>query len=67
MLTKGSFPLTLSLPVPRCAGDNTDLPSDSNISKMVRVNIAFTEAFFKEYSISFLMVLCTCGSQVIDV
>ena len=35
------------LPVPRRAGDNTDLPSDSNVSKMVRANIAFTKHIFK--------------------
>ena len=52
----GSKVLTLSLPVPRWAGHNTDLPSDSNISKTVRVNIAFAATFFKEYSTSFLMV-----------
>ena len=39
----------------RWAGHNTDLPSDSNISKTVRVNIAFDRTFFKKYS-SFLMV-----------
>ena len=38
---------TLSLPVPHWAGDNTDLPSDSKISRTVRVNIAFTERFLK--------------------
>ena len=43
------------LPVPRWAGDITDLPSESNISKTVGVNIEFTETLFKEYSISFLM------------
>ena len=48
--------LTLLFPVPRCAGDNTDLHSNSNISKTIRVNIAFTTTFFKEYSINFLMV-----------
>ena len=48
--------LTLSLPVPRWAGDNTGLPSDSNISKTVRVNIAFAATIFKEYSTSFPMV-----------
>ena len=48
--------LTLSLPVPRWADDNIDLPSDSNILKTVRVNIAFAATFFKEYSTSFLMV-----------
>ena len=51
-----SVSLTLSLPVPRWAGANTDIPSNSNISKAVRVNIAFTATFFKEYSISFLMI-----------
>ena len=35
------------LPVPRRAGDNADLPSDSNVSKMVRANIAFTKHIFK--------------------
>ena len=50
------FTLTLSFLVPRWAGDNTNLPSKSNISKTIRVNIAFTRTFFKEYSISFLMV-----------
>ena len=34
----------------------TDLPSDNNISKTVEVNIAFIQTYFKEYSISFLMV-----------
>ena len=48
--------LTLSLPVPHCAGDKTNLPSDSNISKTVRVNVAYTRTFLNEYSISFLMV-----------
>ena len=48
--------LTLLLPVPRWADDNTDLPSDNNISKTVRVNIALTKDVFKEYSTSFLMV-----------
>ena len=48
--------LTLSLPVSLSAGDDTDLPSDSNISKTVRVNIAFTRRLLKEYSTSFPMV-----------
>ena len=48
--------LTLSLPVTCWAGDNTDLHLDSNISKTVGENIAFIEALFKEYSISFPMV-----------
>ena len=38
---------TLSLPVTHCAGHNSDLPSNSNISKTVKVNIAFTEQFLK--------------------
>ena len=42
--------------MPRWAGDNTDLTSDSNIPKAVRVNIAFAATLFKEYSTSFLMV-----------
>ena len=38
--------LIYSLPVPRWKGDNNDLPSNSNISKMVKVaNIAFTRTF----------------------
>ena len=47
--------LILSLPLSRCAGHNTDLPSNSNISKMVRVKTVFTRTFFKVYSISFLI------------
>ena len=43
------------LPVPCWVCDNTDLPLDSNTSKTVKVNVAFT--YFKEYSISFL-VMC---------
>ena len=48
--------LAVSFPVPHWAGDNGGLPSNSSISKAVRVNIDFTRTFFKEYSISFLMV-----------
>ena len=48
--------LALSLPVTRYARQNTDLPSNSNISKTVRLNIAFAKKFFKRYSISFLMI-----------
>ena len=44
--------LTLSLPATRCAGHNTDLPSNCNISKTVWITIAFTRKFFKEYCIS---------------
>ena len=36
------FHLTPSLPVPPCSGDNTDLRSNSNISKVLRINFAFT-------------------------
>ena len=50
------FALNLSFPVPHWAGDNTDLLSDSNISKAVIVNNVFTRTFFKEYSVSLLML-----------
>ena len=40
----------------RWAGHNTDLPSDSNISKTVRINVAFAGTFLKKDSASFLMV-----------
>ena len=53
--------LTLSLQVNRCAGHNTDQAWNSNISKMVGVNIAFTRTFFKEHQTSFLMI-----SRLID-
>ena len=64
--------LTLSLPVPRWAGANTDLPSNSNIWKMVRLNTAFTRTCLKEifYKLSKDVQvdrLCTCGSLFIDV
>ena len=49
--------LTLSLLVVRCwAGGNTDLYSNSNISKSLRVNVTPMPKFLKEYSISFLMI-----------
>ena len=47
---------TLSLPVTRCAGDNTDLHSNSNNSETIRQSIAFTSMFLKEDSIGFLMI-----------
>ena len=53
--------LSLSLPMTRCASYNTDLASNSNISKTVRVNIAFTRNFLKKYLIRFLMI-----SRLID-
>ena len=48
--------LTLSLPVTHCAGHNTDLHLNSNFSKTVRVNNAFTRKFFKEHLRSFVMI-----------
>ena len=48
--------VTLSLTVTHCAGHNTDLPSNNNISKTVRVNSVFAGTIFKDYSISFLMI-----------
>ena len=58
-----NFPvLTLLLPAPPWTGDNTVLPSNNNISKKVRVNAVFSEMFFKEYLISFLMV-----SRLVDI
>ena len=39
--------LTLSFPLFRWAGENTDLPSDRNIPKVVGVNLAFTRTFLK--------------------
>ena len=61
---------TLSLPVPHWAGANTDLPSNCNISKMARVNIAFKKCFLKRINklYNYMQVdrLCTCGSLVID-
>ena len=44
------------LPVQYWADDNSNLPSNSNISKTVILNTAFTQMFFKEYLISFLIV-----------
>ena len=41
----------LSLHVPRWVVDDTDLPSNSNISKTIKVNIAFTSTFLKKYLI----------------
>ena len=63
--------LTLSLLVLCWAGHNTNLTSDSNISKTVRVNIAFDKTFFKKiFKLSNgiqVNRIYTCGSQVIDV
>ena len=63
--------LTLLLPVTCCADRNTNLPSNSNISKRVRVNIAFTRTFQRVFEKLFNDIqvdrLCTCGTLVIDV
>ena len=40
--------LTLLLPALYWTGDNTDLPSSRNISKAVKVNLAFIVPFFKK-------------------
>ena len=40
-----------------CTDHKTDLTSNSNISKTVRVNIALTKTIFKEYLVSFTMIL----------
>ena len=47
---------TISLPVTLSEGHHANLPSRSNISKTVKVNIVFATKFFKEYLISFLMI-----------
>ena len=46
----------LIFPVPRWVGDNTDLPSNKNISKTISANVAFFPSFLKECSISFVLV-----------
>ena len=48
--------LTLSLPIPRWAGSNTELLSTSKISKAVVIKISVTTMFFKEYLINFPMI-----------
>ena len=39
--------LTLSVFVTRCAGDDPNLHSNSNITKIVKVNIVLTQRFLK--------------------
>ena len=62
--------LTLSLSVTRCAGHNTDLPSNSNISKngdskhCQRLFLRACDKFANDIQVD---RLCTCGSLVIDV
>ena len=46
----------LIFPVPRWVGDNTDLPSNKNISKTISANVAFFPSFLKECSITFVLV-----------
>ena len=53
--------LILWFPWTCCVGPNTDLPSNTNISKTVRVNIVSTITFFQEYSVSFLMICKLIG------
>ena len=53
---ENTFKFTVLLPVTRCVDHNTGLPSNSNIWKTVRVNVAFKGTFFKEYLISFVMI-----------
>ena len=67
------FRFTILLPVTRCSGHNTDLPSNNNILKIVRVNIAFTKAFFLKKIIRYKLSnhvqvdrLCTCGSWFVE-
>ena len=50
------FYVTVFLPVLHCVRHNTDLLSSSNISKPVRINIAFATTPFKEYPTRFFMV-----------
>ena len=48
--------LTLLLLVLSWVGNNTKLPLNSGMSKMVRVSIAFKETFLNKYWITFLIV-----------
>ena len=49
--------LTLLLPILCWVGDNTKVPLNSSILKIIRKHIPFKEKFFYEYSIRFL-TLC---------
>ena len=61
------YVLILQLPITSWVGDSTNLPSNSNISKTVKVNIAFLQIFFEEYLIRFLMVyVSTIGLVVLN-
>ena len=63
---KYSIFLTLSLPVRRWAEANIDLPSNSNISKQVRVNVAFTSLFDKLSDDMQVDRPCTCSFLATD-
>ena len=54
ILHKKFLMLTLFVPVPRWVAHNTDLPSDSNISKTIRLNFVFLEQFLKNIQQNFL-------------
>ena len=56
--------LTLLLLVTYCAGDNTNLLLNSNISKTLRIK---TVSFHKSSIDIQIDILCTCGSSVADV
>ena len=52
--------------------DSTDLPSNSNILKTVKVNVTINDIFLKKIfdklsNVTLVCRLCTCGSLVIDV
>ena len=47
---------TLFLPLSQLAGVNTTQTTNRNMLIKVKVNIAFTRAFFKSYSMSFLKI-----------
>ena len=57
--------LALLLPVTHCAGHNSDLPSNSNISKSVRANTVFIQRFLNGYLISFLLIPRLIGFSLI--
>ena len=48
--------LALSVRVTRYTGDNTNLPSNIDISKTEIINGALTGTLLKKYSVSFLMI-----------
>ena len=56
LLPPGIKGLTLSLPVPRWPGDNTVLPTSKQHLESNESKHCLYGTFFKQYSISFLMV-----------